>query len=147
MERDYFFSSNATAYAQTPSSRPAKPIFSFVVAFTDTASCAKPNNSAMILRMVLFGLAVMINEDTLYGSNGFFQALMHVLPITDASVAFKYILIKGQINGAGQFVSVFQHPSFYFLMVSCVLWTGSGMLLFKAMENWARSKGTHSTSG
>lgn len=97
---------------------------------------------AMILRMVLFGLAVMVNEDTLYGSNIFFQGLMHVLPITDASVAFKYVLIKGQMNADNQFVSVFAHPSFYFLLVSCVVWTALGVVLFKAMENYSRSKGT-----
>lgn len=97
---------------------------------------------AMILRMVLFGLAVMINEETLYGSNLLFKTVMHILPITDASVVFKYILIKGQLNSAGEFVSVFQHPSFYFLLVSCVIWTTIGMVLFKAMENYSRAKGT-----
>ena len=97
---------------------------------------------AMVLRMVMFGLAVMVNEDTLYGSNIFFQGLMHVLPVTDASVVFKYVLIKGQINASGEFVSVFMHPSFYFLLVSCGIWMTTGITLFKAMENYSRSKGT-----
>lgn len=97
---------------------------------------------AMILRMVLFGLAVMISEDMLYGSSIYFQAILHMLPITDASVLFKYVLIKGQMNADGQFVSAFAHPSFYFLLGSCIIWTTLGVVLFKAMENYSRSKGT-----
>lgn len=97
---------------------------------------------AMILRMVLFGLAVMVSEDMIYKSNVFFQALMHAMPIADASVVFKYVLIKGQVNAAGEFVSVFLHPSFFFLMVSCGIWMTLGITLFKAMENYSRSKGT-----
>lgn len=98
---------------------------------------------AMILRMVLFGLAVMVNEDTLYGDTNFvFKAVMHFLPVTDAAVALKYVLIKGQMNAEGQFVSVFAHPSFYFMMVSCVLWGVIGIAFFRAMENYSRSKGT-----
>lgn len=97
---------------------------------------------AMILRMVLFGLAVMVSEDMLYGSSIYFQAILHVLPITDASVLFKYVLIKGQLNAEGQFVSAFAHPSFYFLVASCVIWTTLGVVLFRAMENYSRSKGT-----
>jgi len=97
---------------------------------------------AMIVRMVLFGLAVVASEENLRNSNVLIQGIMHVLPITDAAICFKYVLIKGQINEAGEFISVFLHPSFYFLLVSCVVWTTLGVICFKAMENHSRSKGT-----
>lgn len=97
---------------------------------------------AMLLRMALFGLAVMVNEETMYKSSVPFQAIMHILPISDAAVVFKYVLIKGQVDANGNFASVFSHPSFYFLLVSCVLWTSIGVVLFRAMENYSRSKGT-----
>jgi hypothetical protein len=41
-----------------------------------------------------------------------------------------------------QFVSVFQHPSLYFLVGSCIFWTIVGLACFKLMENWSRRKGT-----
>lgn len=41
-----------------------------------------------------------------------------------------------------QFMSVFAHQSFYFLLISCVIWTVVGIYLFRKMENWSRDKGT-----
>lgn len=96
---------------------------------------------AIILRMLLFGLAMFAREDV-YGKNILFDVAMHALPITDAAVCLKYILIKGQMNANGEFVSLFAYPYFYYLMVSCVIWTTIGLAVFKYMENWSRYKGT-----
>ena len=38
--------------------------------------------------------------------------------------------------------SVFVQESFFFLLVSCVLWTLIGIACFRFMENWSRDRGT-----
>lgn len=38
--------------------------------------------------------------------------------------------------------SVFLHSSFYFLLLSCVIWLTIGVALFRYMEDWSRDKGT-----
>mgnify|MGYP005837676835 CR=1 FL=1 len=40
------------------------------------------------------------------------------------------------------FSSVFMHESFFFLIISCVIWNTIGIALFRFMENWSRDKGT-----
>ena len=40
------------------------------------------------------------------------------------------------------FQSVYLHESFWYLLVSCVIWTFLGITVFRYMENWSRSKGT-----
>lgn len=100
---------------------------------------------AVLIRMALFALAIFAT-DRINAWPIFLQILPHVLPITDAAICIKYVLIQGQtaVNSAGETVyrSVFFHPSFYFLLVSCVTWTVLGIACFKVMENWSRSKGT-----
>lgn len=40
------------------------------------------------------------------------------------------------------FSSVFTHESFFFLIISCIIWTAIGIASFRFMENWSRDKGT-----
>jgi len=90
---------------------------------------------ALILRMVLFGLAIFAKEE-LYEQGVVLSVIMHALPITDAAICLKAVLVKG----VG--MDVFAHPSFYFLLVSCGVWMVTGILCFRYMENWSRYKGT-----
>jgi hypothetical protein len=104
---------------------------------------------AIILRMGLFALAVFAREEIL--NQAWPVAFMlHLLPITDATICLKYVLIKNQMvtvagaDGATTevFHSVFLYPSFYWLIFSCVLWTVIGLTVFRFMEDYSRSKGT-----
>lgn len=105
---------------------------------------------AVLLRMALLALAVAVSDtiDTGYRA---IDWLLHAMPITDAAICLKHVLIRNQmvsiLGESGevlreQFVSVYTLPSFYLLLVSCVLWTTIGIALFKVMENWSRDKGT-----
>jgi len=104
---------------------------------------------AILVRMGLFALAIFAKEELL-GNPWPFTFLLHVLPITDATICIKYVLIKGQmrdISTAGAapemvFSSVFAHSSFYWLIGNCLFWTFVGLTLFKLMEDYSRSKGT-----
>ncbi len=96
---------------------------------------------AVLLRMGLFAVAILAREE-LFDQGGIIAAAMHVMPITDAAVCLKYVLIKGQGAASGNFSSVFAHSSFFFLLANCVLWIGLGLLCFKIMENWSRARGT-----
>jgi ABC-2 type transport system permease protein len=63
----------------------------------------------------------------------------HMLPITDAAVCLKLLLIYDV--GVG----VLQPPYLQFfllLIVSCVIWTLLGVTCFRYMERWSRNKGT-----
>ena len=104
---------------------------------------------AIILRMGLFALAVFAREEILK------QAwpvafMLHLLPITDATICLKYVLIKNQMvttigadgTAVETFHSVFLYPSFYWLIFSCILWTVIGLTVFRFMEDYSRSKGT-----
>jgi hypothetical protein len=95
---------------------------------------------AILLRMALFGLAVFAKEEILLQPLAF-RLVIHALPVTDAAICLKYVLIKGQMTD-GAFMSVFRHECFYWLIASCVFWTIAGMSVFKYMENWSRRKGT-----
>ncbi len=105
---------------------------------------------AAILRMVLLFLAFMVNEPI---ATGFpvIDIVAHFIPVTDAAISLKYVLIKGQMVtelGEGgeviaqHFQSVFTTPAFYYLIANCVLWTIVGIVQFKWMENWSRDKGS-----
>ena len=112
---------------------------------------------ALIIRMALFALPFM-PTDKIASWPALARWLAHALPITDAAICFKYVLIKGQmknvldaagkplLDAAGdpvtQFMSVYLHSSFFLLLVSCAFWTIVGVSCFKVMENWSRSKGT-----
>ncbi len=73
-----------------------------------------------------------------------------MLPITDATISIKYVLSGGQmvekITASGEtiqeFSSVFTHPSFYWLIASCIVWTVVGLTVFRILEDYSRSKGT-----
>jgi len=112
---------------------------------------------AVIVRMALLALAVLATEKI----NDWYALgrwLAHALPITDAAICLKYVLIHGQMrpvldrfgnpikDSSGEimmeFVSVFAHSSFFFLVVNCVFWTLVGISCFRIMENWSRHKGT-----
>lgn len=99
---------------------------------------------AILIRMGLFALAIFAKEDLL--ERGWAMAtFVHVLPVTDAAILLKWALISNQgIVGDNydNYVSVFQHPSMFFLILNCVCWTLVGITVFKAMENWSRAKGT-----
>jgi ABC-type polysaccharide/polyol phosphate export permease len=99
---------------------------------------------SIIVRMALFGLAIFAREEVV-ADGGLMAWFMHVLPITDAAICLKYVLIKGQLDADGVFQSVFLHPSFYWLIVNVALWNAIGVVTFKAMENHSRSKGTLGT--
>jgi len=96
---------------------------------------------AILIRMALFALAIFAREDML--KQGWLVAgVMHALPVTDAAICLKYVLVQDQGRLAGDYASVFIHPSFYWLIASCVIWTTLGLACFKVMEDWSRSKGT-----
>ncbi|MCF6292269.1 MAG: hypothetical protein L3J04_02625 [Robiginitomaculum sp.] len=99
---------------------------------------------AILIRMSLFALAIFAKEELLH--QGWAMAtLMHVLPIADASILIKHVLVHNQTLDGGAYVSVFQHPSMFFLVLSCVVWTTLGISFFKYMENLSRAKGTLGT--
>tara|TARA_R110001592_G_scaffold169516_6_gene406087 strand:+ start:392 stop:1222 length:831 start_codon:yes stop_codon:yes gene_type:complete len=102
---------------------------------------------AILIRMGLFALAIFAKEELLH--KGWAMAtFVHALPIADAAILLKWILISNQGregDNMENYVSAFQHPSMFFLILSCVVWTGLGMTCFKLMENWSRAKGTLGT--
>lgn len=100
----------------------------------------------ILVRLSLFGIAIFAHEGLLH-KGLVISSIMHAMPITDAAICLKYILISGQINADGEFVSVLStayHP-FYFLMFNCAVWTTIGIACFKTLENRARKKGTLGT--
>jgi hypothetical protein len=104
---------------------------------------------AILIRMGLFALAVFAREDIL-NQPFLLRLFLHMLPITDATICLKYVLIRGQMvettlksgEKITEFSSVFMLPSFYWLLVSCVVWTIIGLLIFRILEDYSRSKGT-----
>lgn len=99
---------------------------------------------AIILRLILMGLALFVTEDLLQG-NAAMSLFLHILPVTDAAICLKYVLIQGQgLATTGEFLPVYQHPThaFWWLLFNCALWTSIGIACFKIMENHSRHKGT-----
>lgn len=95
---------------------------------------------AVLVRMGLFALAIFATEDILEQGWGV-AMFMHVLPITDAAICLKYVLIQG--HGVIDTQSVFfDLPSFKFLILNSLLWTFIGIGVFHFMEDRSRSKGT-----
>jgi hypothetical protein len=100
---------------------------------------------AMVVRLGIFGVPLLATERV-----ELLPILLrigaHAVPVTDAAICIKYVLIQGQmvVNDAGEqvFRSVFAHPSFFYLLINGVFWTVVGMACFRLMENWSRSKGT-----
>ena len=99
---------------------------------------------AVMLRMALFGIAVFAREE-IFEQGALLATVLHAIPITDAAVCLKYVLVKGQGAVDGAPSSLFLHPSFYFLVLNCVVWTAVGIVCFKVMENYSRLKGTLGT--
>ncbi|NLO33628.1 MAG: hypothetical protein GX117_09795 [Candidatus Hydrogenedentes bacterium] len=105
---------------------------------------------AILVRMGLFALAVFAREEMMHQPFPI-PYMLHMLPITDATIALKYVLIHNQMVPVGtteagepimQFSSVFFHSSFYWLLVSCIFWTFLGLFVFRFLEDYSRSKGT-----
>lgn len=92
---------------------------------------------AMLVRMGLFGLAIFAKEELLH--QGIVLAfIMHALPITDAAICLKYVMID---NHSFQDL-VTSQPAFPGLIVSCVVWMFIGISVFKYLEGYSRHKGT-----
>jgi len=107
---------------------------------------------AVLVRLSLFGLAILAT-DSINTWPTLARWLAHALPITDAAILLKYVLIQGQqvmqageplLDAMGEPVirSVFLHSSFPFLLISCVVWTVLGITCFRFMEDHSRTKGT-----
>ncbi len=96
---------------------------------------------AVLIRMALFGLAIYANEDILH-QGAVVRSLMHALPITDAAICLKHVLIKDHLLSDGTVLPLLQHPSFFYLVLSCIVWTSIGVACFRYMENWSRARGT-----
>ena len=96
---------------------------------------------AVLIRMGLFALAIFASEKELEKMSGWFTAVMHSLPIADAAICLKWILIQGHTVVDGKSL-IMDQPSFFFLILNSIAWTFIGMTCFKLMEDWSRSKGT-----
>ena len=94
---------------------------------------------AMILRLIMLGLALLATTTNMQEWPLLARFMVHLLPITDAAICLKMAILED----AGY--AVFQHPSFAFLLVSCVIWNVIGVSLFHYMEDWSRDKGTLGT--
>jgi len=94
---------------------------------------------AMILRLMMIGCAFLVTRWDIYAWPALAQFLVHLLPVTDATICLKLAIL----DNAGY--AVLQHPSFAFLLVSCVIWNVIGVTLFHFMEDWSRDKGTLGT--
>lgn len=94
---------------------------------------------AMILRLIMIGLALLATTRDISEWPLLARFLVHLLPITDAAICLKLSIL----DDAG--FAVLQHPSFFFLLISCVVWNVIGVTLFHFMEDWSRDKGTLGT--
>lgn len=90
---------------------------------------------AVLLRFAMIAVA-WTASDALYDKSVVLQWMAHIVPVTDAAICLKLVLLRGVGNG------VFTHTSFYCLIANVAIWTPIGLACFKFMENWARSKGT-----
>ncbi|NUM52507.1 MAG: hypothetical protein HUU46_02580 [Candidatus Hydrogenedentes bacterium] len=90
---------------------------------------------AVLLRFAMIAIA-WTASDALYDQHTIVQWIAHIIPVTDAAICLKLVLLRGIGN------DVFTHTSFYCLIANVAIWTPIGLACFKAMENWARSKGT-----
>jgi ABC-2 type transport system permease protein len=90
---------------------------------------------ATLIRLALMGIAVTVS-DKIYQWPPALRVLAHLVPITDATICLKLVVVEGFGT------RIFTHPSFYALLFNCVLWTTLGIACFRVMENWSRDKGT-----
>jgi hypothetical protein len=89
-----------------------------------------------LVRLGMIFLAMPIDKKLFDSLGATLQFLIHLLPITDATISLKLVLI----DGAGW--SILGNSHFFFLLVSCLIWTFLGVFCFRYMENWSRDKGT-----
>ncbi len=89
---------------------------------------------AMIVRLVMLGIPLVAERIPDWPTLP--RMLAHLLPITDASLSLRAVLLEN----VGY--SIFIQPSFFALILSCIIWTSIGIFCFKYMENWSRDKGT-----
>ncbi len=90
---------------------------------------------AILIRLGMIGLAFPAQENINQWPL-FLQTIIHVLPVTNAAICLNDVLIEGVGT------AVFGYRAFYFLILSCVIWTAIGISLFRYMEDWSRDKGT-----
>ena len=90
---------------------------------------------ATLLRFVMIAIAWTAGP-SLYNQHFIVQWIAHIVPVTDAAICLKLVLLRGIGN------AVFTHTSFYCLIANVAIWTPIGLACFKSMENWARSRGT-----
>ncbi len=95
---------------------------------------------AILVRLALMGIAFMVS-DTMYQwppmvKFPILQYLVHAVPVVDASICLKLVVVEGAGMG------ILLNPSFFSLVINCALWTLVGITCFKYMENWSRDKGT-----
>ena len=91
--------------------------------------------AAVILRFGLVGTAMTVSEN-IYEWPAALRVMAHMIPITDATICIKRVLLEG--SG----MAIVTHASFFWLLLNCVVWTILGLACFKYMENWSRAKGT-----
>jgi ABC-2 type transport system permease protein len=95
---------------------------------------------AMFVRLGLLAIAFWATADKISGLHPFAQWVAHILPVTDAAVCLKLVLIEG----IG--IRIVYDPAysvfFYGLLANCLIWNGLGLICFRFMENWSRDKGT-----
>lgn len=94
---------------------------------------------AGILRIVMIGLAMLSTTMDLTTWPTLLRFAAHLLPVTDAAICLRMAVLEN----AG--FDVLQHSSFYFLIISCIIWNMIGVTLFHYMEDWSRDKGTLGT--
>lgn len=91
---------------------------------------------ATMFRMALILLATVATTTNMMESGGPFGWLVHIVPIADASLCLKNVLIDGQG------FAVFFQPHLFWLLANAVFWTTVGAACFRYMENYSRDKGT-----
>lgn len=94
---------------------------------------------AMLIRLAL--IAVAVATEHVPRLPAYARAFAHCIPITDAAIVLKYVLIDGQVLNDVP-VRFYAHPSFFFLILNATAWTLIGMSCFRYLENWSRDKGT-----
>lgn len=93
---------------------------------------------AMILRLVLLGVGVVASEKMAEWPF-VVRGLAHVLPVTDAAVCLKGVVVQGKG------MAMLRSSHFWYLIANCAIWTSIGITCFRYMENWSRDKGTLGT--
>ena len=97
---------------------------------------------AILIRLLFLGIPVLVS-DSIYDWDTqnnpvllLVRGILHAVPIADASICLKLVLIKGEGMG------IFTHPSFFFCILNGVAWTFIGILCFRYCETWSRARGT-----